>query len=174
MQLASKHLRHHLCFSKNWVLGLLLLGTVSLSFASGPFPAEVAKFFPVGRTFTGVKIPSYSDNDELQTVMEADTITRVDSNFFDISNLTVKIYEKGKVTSTISMKNAKYDILANTLKSEESEPRPKVNHPSFTMTGDQMIVDTVNQVSTMKGRVKVVIPNAKQFTGNFGMDELSK
>ena len=126
-------------------------------------PREMTSLFPVGRVFTGVKIPSYED-DKLQSVLEADTITRINRTFLKLTDLVVKIYNaQGNLESTIRMKEARYHLLTREL---ESTTPARVEHEKFVMTGDKMTFDTVREVSTMKGNVRVVIPNAKEFTGN--------
>ena len=152
-----------------FLFALFIGGFMSEAKAQAMISPKMAELFQVGRTFSGVKIPSYSKTDALQMVLEADTITRVDSTYLDITNLIIKVYAKGKVESTIKMEEAKYNLLTNELESKPTKKRPEVLHPSFVMTGDTMIVDTKNSVSTMRGRVRVVIPDAHKFTGNFGL-----
>lgn len=132
-------------------------------------PAQMAELFPVGRTFEGVKIPSYSD-DVLKTILEADTITRVDQTYLDLTNLVIKVYNAdGVVESTVKMKEAQYHMITGQLLSKTPA---RVDHDKFVMTGEVMGYDSTREVSTMTGKVKVVIPNAREFTGNFGMDAL--
>jgi len=154
-------------FKRIWMLSLF--GFVLPVLAGPAIPPEMTQFFPVGRTFTGVKIPSYSDN-VLKSVLEAETVTRIDETYLDITNLTIKSFSAaGKVDSTVKMDKAQYNLTSREM---VSKTEAIVNHEKFVMTGDQMGYDTERDVSTMKGRVKVVVHNAKQFTGNFGMDAM--
>lgn len=124
----------------------------------------MTQYFPVGRTFNGVKIPSYS-NDELRSVMEAETVTRVDEVFLKLTKLVVTSYNsQGGVDSKVAMDKARYSLLTNQL---VSETPAKVTHEKFVMTGDQMGYDTTREISTLKGNVTVVIPDAGDFTGSF-------
>ncbi|MDF1814519.1 MAG: LPS export ABC transporter periplasmic protein LptC [Verrucomicrobiales bacterium] len=139
--------------------------------AGGPhaIPAEFSELFPIGRTFSGVKIPSYT-NDVLKTVLEAEAITRVNDTYLDLSNLVLKVYNpEGGIESTVEMKEARYHLITGQLLSQTPA---KVNHEKFVMTGEQLGYDTTTELSTMKGNVKVVIPKAREFTGNFGLDAL--
>jgi Lipopolysaccharide-assembly, LptC-related len=148
---------------------LILLCIVVSGWAGPAIPPEMTDFFPVGRTFKGVKIPSYTDH-VLKSVLEAETITRIDEAYLDITNLTIKSFNPaGEVDSTVKMDKAQYDLKSRQL---TSKTEATVKHEKFVMTGDQMGYDTERDVSTMKGRVKVVVPNARKFTGNFGMDAI--
>lgn len=149
---------------------LVLLGiTLMTPVSGGPraIPTEMATLFPIGRTFTGVKIPSYTD-DVLKTILEAETITRVNRTYLDLTNLVIKVYNPdGEIESTVMMDEAQYHLTTGQLLSKTPA---KVNHEKFVMTGDEMGYDTSRGVSTLTGNVRVVIPKAREFTGNFGMD----
>lgn len=149
---------------------VVVLATENWSQANpGVIPKQMTEYFPVGRTFNGVKIPSYN-GDRLNSVLVADTVTRIDDVFLSLTNLIVKSYDAtGTVVSTVSMDRARYSLLSQEF---VSETPAKVVHERFVMTGDQLGYNTAKDVSTMKGNVRVVIPNAKNFTGNFGMDAL--
>lgn len=151
---------------------IFIIGSLKSAVAQNAMlPEQLTNMFQIGRTFTGVKIPSYSNKDVLQMVLEADTITRVDSTYLDITNLVIKFYQKGKVASTVKMEEAKYHLLDAVLTSKPTEKRPQIDHESFVMTGNQMIVDTKNEVNSMRGQVRTVILNADKFSGslsNFG------
>jgi lipopolysaccharide export system protein LptC len=132
-------------------------------------PKEMASLFPIGRTFNGVKIPSYTD-DVLKTILEADTITRVDQTYLDLTKLVIKVYNpKGGIESTVKMDEARYHLVTGQLLSKTPA---RVDHEKFVMTGNRMGYDTASDVSTMTGNVKVVIPKAREFTGNFGMNAM--
>ncbi len=151
-------------------IGLLFLCLTGSALAGPAIPPEMTDFFPVGRSFKGVKIPTYSTN-VLKSVLEAETITRIDETYLDITNLVIKSFNlAGSVDSTVKMDKALYNLRSREL---VSKTEAAVNHEKFVMTGDQIKYDTEKDVSTMKGRVKVVVPNARQFTGNFGMDAMT-
>lgn len=128
-------------------------------------PAELTRHFPIGREFKGVAIPSY-EGDRLKSVMNADTVTRVDEQFLDLTNLVVHVYNsEGEPDTTITMEEAAYDLLAGELASKTPS---KIEQPRFTMTGDKMIYQTEAQVARMVGNVVVIVPDAKNLAPDFG------
>ncbi len=136
----------------------------------GVIPPEMVALFPVGRTFSGVKIPSYTDS-VLKTVLEADTVRRVDQAYLMLTNLVIKVYNgAGEVESTIRMDRARFHIVSRQM---TSETPARIEHEKFVMTGDEMGFDTVNQISTLKGDVRVVIPEAGKLTGDLGRKAFS-
>lgn len=128
-------------------------------------PTELTQHFPIGREFKGVAIPSY-DGDRLKSVMNADSVTRVDEQFLDLMNLVVLVYNSdGKPETTITMDEAAYDLVAGELASKTPS---KIEQPRFTMTGDKMIYQTESQVARMVGNVVVIVPDAKNMAPDFG------
>ena len=145
---------------------LLLIGVALNSLAApGVIPKDVAALFPMGRVFTGVKIPSYSD-DDLKSVLEADTITRLNRAFLKLTNVVIKVYNTdGELESTVKMKVARYNLARQEL---QSTTPARIDHEKFVMTGNRIGFDTKNDVTRLKGNVRVVVPKATQFTGNLG------
>lgn len=128
-------------------------------------PTELTQHFPIGREFKGVAIPSY-DGDRLKSVMNADSVTRVDEQYLDLMNLVVLVYNsEGKPETTITMEEAAYDLVAGELASKTPS---KIEQPRFTMTGDKMIYQTESQVARMVGNVVVIVPDAKDMAPDFG------
>lgn len=128
-------------------------------------PTELTQHFPIGREFKGVAIPSY-DGDRLKSVMNADSVTRVDEQFLDLMNLVVHVYNsEGKPETTITMDEAAYDLVAGELASKTPS---RIEQPRFTMTGDKMIYQTESQVARMVGNVVVIVPDAKDMAPDFG------
>lgn len=151
-------------------LTALVAGAIATPSHSAPraISQEMESLFPIGRTFRGVKIPSYSDNN-LQMVLEAEEITRVDAIYLDLNNVLIKTYSSdGSVETRIVMKEARYHMVTGKL---FSKTPAEVKHEKFTMTGEQMSFDTVEEMSTMEGDVRVVIPKATEFTGGFGIPD---
>lgn len=128
-------------------------------------PSELTQHFPIDREFKGVAIPSYEGN-RLKSVMNADSVTRVDEQFLDLVNLVVQVYNsEGKPETTITMDEAAYDLVAGELASKTPS---KIEQPRFTMTGDKMIYQTESQVARMVGNVVVIVPDAKGMAPGFG------
>ncbi len=129
-------------------------------------PPELTDYFPVGRSFYGVVIPSYA-GDLLKSVMTADTVTRIDERFLDLFNLEVKVYNAaGEHEATISMDEAAYDLVADEL---TSKTPATIEQPRFTMTGETLVHQNQTQVSHLVGDVLVVIPDARQISPTFGL-----
>lgn len=127
---------------------------------------ELTKMFPIGREFKGVAIPSYDDT-RLKSVMNAETIIRVDEQFLDLTDLVIQVYDStGKPETTISMDRAAYDLTTGVLTSKTPS---EIKQPRFTMTGDQMTFDSNTQVSVLEGNVRVVVPDAGKMMPAFGM-----
>jgi hypothetical protein len=123
----------------------------------GGIPTEISSAFPIGREFVGVSIPSYED-EQLKSVMRADSIIRIDDRFLDLVNLVISVYNsEGEHETTISMDEAAYDLTTQEL---ASKTPAKIEQPKFTMTGDKMTFDTQSQVSKLVGNVEVIIPDA--------------
>ena len=103
-----------------------------------------------------VSIPSY-DDDELKSVMTADSITRVNEQFLDLINLVISVYDsEGEVETTIHMDEAAYDLTTQTL---NSKTPARIEQPKFTMTGNTLSFDTKTQFSRLEGDVTVIIPD---------------
>ncbi|MDF1825582.1 MAG: LPS export ABC transporter periplasmic protein LptC [Verrucomicrobiales bacterium] len=129
-------------------------------------PAQLTALFPIGRPFKGVAIPSY-DGTRLKSVMNADSIVRIDDQFLDLVNLVIQVYNgAGEPETTISMDEAAYDLTIGLL---TSKTPAKIEQPRFTMTGDQMLFDSNTQVSELEGNVRVVVPNAGKMLPQFGL-----
>lgn len=133
------------------------------SILQNSLPEEMNTILPIGRTFYGVAIPSY-DDDVLQSVMRADTVTRVNKRRLNLSNLLITVHS-GSEKTTIFMEEAVYDLVLGTLRSRTPA---RIEQPQFTMTGDTMTFDTRRQVSRLRGNVKVVVPDANALAPNLG------
>lgn len=128
-------------------------------------PEEMATIFPVGRTFTGVAIPSY-EGDRLQSVMRARTITRVDERHLDLADLVITLLSGGEDgETTVFMEEAVYDLALGIL---TSKTPARIEQKQFTMTGETMTFDTRAQASRLVGTVKVIIPDASALAPTMG------
>lgn len=136
------------------------------SLVKSMLPPELTKLFPIGRVFKGVAIPSYTE-DRLKSVMRAKTVVRVDEQFLDLTDLVISIYnEQGEPETYISMEEALFDLVSQQL---VSKTPAKIEQEKFTMTGDKMTFETQTRISRMEGNVRVVIPDAKNFTSEMGL-----
>ncbi|MEC5129347.1 LPS export ABC transporter periplasmic protein LptC [Verrucomicrobiales bacterium BCK34] len=136
------------------------------SLVQSMLPPELTKLFPIGRVFKGVAIPSYTD-DRLKSVMRAVTVVRVDEQYLDLTNLVISIYnDEGEPETYISMDEAVFDLVTQQLVSKTPS---KIEQEKFTMTGDKMTFETQTRLSRMEGNVRVIIPDAKDFTSQMGL-----
>lgn len=123
----------------------------------GALPPEFTDAFPVGREFVGVSVPSY-EGERLKTVMNAESITRIDERTFDIVQLEISLFgTSGEAETVIHMDAAAYDLVTQEL---VSKTPAKIEQTKFTMTGEKMIFDTRSQVSRLVGNVVVTIPDS--------------
>ena len=135
------------------------------SILQNALPDELTTIFPVGRTFSGVAIPSYEE-EKLQSVMRAATITRINERYIDLTELVITIYSGGEESqTTIFMEEAAYDLALGTLRSKTPA---RIEQEQFTMTGETMTFDTRAQVSRLVGNVKVIIPDASALAPTMG------
>ena len=167
------HLHRSSSFRSLLATGFLLLSVgvakepVADSLVKSMLPPELTKFFPIGRVFKGVAIPSYAE-DRLKSVMRADTVVRIDEQFLDLTNLVISVYSaEGEPETYISMEEALFDLVAQQL---VSKTPAKIEQEKFTMTGDTMTFETQTRVSRMQGNVRVIIPDAESFTSQMGLD----
>ena len=132
----------------------------------GALPDELTANFPIGRIFTGVAIPAYTD-DALKSVMTADSVIRVDEQYLDLVNLIVHVYnDAGEPETTISMDEASYDLVIGELASKTPS---RIEQPRFTMTGDKMTFHSGTQVARLIGNVKVIVPDVGELAPGFGI-----
>ncbi|MBP6603945.1 MAG: LPS export ABC transporter periplasmic protein LptC [Verrucomicrobiales bacterium] len=134
-------------------------------------PSGLTENFPIGRMFHGVMIPSYTD-DVLKSVMRADSVVRVDETYLDLVNLTVQVYNaKGKPETTISMAEASYDL---TLGELASKTPSRIEQPRFSMTGQKLIYQSASRIATMKGKVRLVVPDVGGLASGIGLPGTGK
>ncbi|HRQ90210.1 MAG TPA: LPS export ABC transporter periplasmic protein LptC [Bacteroidia bacterium] len=133
--------------------------------AKPALPPDLVANFPIGRVFKGVILPSY-EGDQLKSVLNADTVVRVDDQFLDLANLVIHVYNAaGEPETSIEMDEAAFDLYASELKSKTPAT---IEQPRFTMTGDTMYFQIDTQLARLVGNVKVVIPDARSLTPDFG------
>tara|TARA_R110000850_G_scaffold6593_27_gene25516 strand:+ start:211 stop:738 length:528 start_codon:yes stop_codon:yes gene_type:complete len=129
-------------------------------------PPELTAMFPIGREFIGVAIPSYT-GEALKSVMRAESVIRVDDRYLDLVDLIITIYNgKEEAETTITMDEAAYDLTLSELRSKTPST---IEQPRFVMTGDTMIFESNSQVSRLEGNVRVVVPDARKLSPEFGL-----
>ena len=86
---------------------LLLLGA---AWAQNTGESENMPQLPVGQTFKQFEYPMYQDG-KLKATLSADTATGITLNRAETSDLIIKVYDNGAVTTTIT--SPKADLLVN-------------------------------------------------------------
>lgn len=123
-------------------------------------PPEFEKMCPVGRSFYGVRIPSYA-GDHLNSVVTSEVMTRVDAEHLDMEKLVIQVYSGGMPDAKIMMDRAIYDMDEEKLTSRQTPP--EILHSQFKMVGDKMTFDRQTRVGHMTGNVKMTIFNVESF-----------
>ena len=126
----------------------------------GGLPQQFEKMCPVGRSFYGVRIPSYTE-DRLNSVVTSEVMKRVDLEHLDMEKLVIQVYSAGEPDAKIMMDRAIYDTNENKLTSRQTPP--KISHSQFDMVGDKMTFDRGTRIGHMTGNVKMTIFNVDSF-----------
>ena len=123
--------------------------------SAGREPPAIGALFPIGREFSGVKIPSYS-GDILNSVVTADTMVRVDEEHMQMNALVITLFGGPDEDDTlITTERGVYD-----LKSESLTSRSKAyitRKGQFDMVGDRMIFNGATQEGRLIGNVQMKI-----------------
>jgi len=123
--------------------------------SQGGEPPAIGALFPIGREFSGVKIPSYS-GDILNSVVTADTMVRVDEEHMQMNALVITLFGGAEEDDTlITTERGVYD-----LKSESLTSRSKAyitRKGQFDMVGDRMIFNGASQEGRLIGNVQMKI-----------------
>ncbi len=141
--------------------------------SKSPIPLkELTEFLPIGRTLNGVIIPSYGADSKLESILDSETVTRIDEKFLRLTEMTITTIgyqEDGSEVkeSVIFMKSALYDLSAGILKSETPAT---VDSPDFRLTGDQLTYDAQNDITRVTENVVITIPEAGDM-GDFVREE---
>jgi len=121
----------------------------------GREPPAIGALFPIGREFSGVKIPSYS-GDILNSVVTADTMVRVDDEHMEMNALVITLFGGPEEDDTlITTERGVYD-----LKSESLTSRSKAyitRDGQFDMVGDRMVFNGASQEGRLIGNVQMKI-----------------
>jgi hypothetical protein len=119
-------------------------------------PPAIGNLFPVGRTFRGVKIPSYA-GDILNSVVLAQTMVRVDDEHLEMRDLEITLFARSSEEQDTLITT---DVGVYDLKSEILTSRSKAfieRDDEFTMEGDRMIFNGKTQEGRLVGNVKMRI-----------------
>ena len=120
---------------------------------------QAAKFMPLGRPNLKVRIPQ-SEDGELQCVMNAEEMTRISDEDVDIKALDIELFEEGKVATRIKLVDGRYSLADKLISTDK---RAVVQRADFTLVGESMEFDTVEQRGTMVGKVHMVIHDSSKF-----------
>ena len=118
---------------------------------------KVSKFMPLNKPNIRVEIPQFK-NGQLDCVIRAEEMTRVDKQSVKIKNMEIDFFEDNAKQMSVFLKNGKYNFLDNTLDSNDKTKLVRPNY--FTLIGDSMEFDLDKKQGRMTGKVRMVIKNS--------------
>ena len=117
---------------------------------------KVSKFMPLNKPNIRVKIPQFK-NGQLDCVIRAAEMTRVDEESVKIKNMEIDFFEDNTKQMRVVFQNAKYNFSDNTLDSNDETQVIRPNY--FTLMGDSMEFDLDKKQGRMTGKVRMIIKN---------------
>ena len=120
---------------------------------------EIGKLLPLNKPNLMVKIPGFDDKGELTTMVEAETLTRVDDVNLKLENSTIQLVPQGL---TIKLRTAFYNTEGAILSSNQTTT---VSSKEFTITGATMDFDTKTGKGRMIGPTRMLIHNVSAMGG---------
>ena len=118
---------------------------------------------PLNKPNLRVKIPQFK-NGELDCVIKADEMTRVDDENVKIENMEIDFFESGDKEMQVLFQSAKYNFLKNKINSNNKTQVIRPNY--FTLTGDSLEFDVEQKQGRMVGKVRMVLKNSKVVINN--------
>ncbi len=119
---------------------------------------QVGKLLPLNKPNLRVKIPGF-DKGELATMVEAETLTRIDEVNLRLEDATIQLVPQ---ELTIKLRTALYNTDRAILSSNETTT---VSSKEFTITGATMDFDTRTGKGRMVGPTRMLIHNVSAMTG---------
>ena len=123
---------------------------------------KVSKFMPLNKPNIRVKIPQFK-NGQLDCVIRAEEMTRVDEESVKIKNMEIDFFEDNTKQMSVVFQNAKYNFSDNTLDSNDETQVIRPNY--FTLMGDSMEFDLDKKQGRMTGKVRMIIKNSVEIMG---------
>ena len=118
---------------------------------------KASRFMPLNKPNLRVKIPQFK-NGEIDCVIKADEMTRVDDENVKIENMEIDFFESGDKEMQVLFQSAKYNFLKNKINSNN---KTQVIRPHyFTLTGDSLEFDVEQKQGRMVGKVRMVLKNS--------------
>ena len=124
---------------------------------------KASRFMPLNKPNLRVKIPQFK-NGELDCVIKADEMTRVDDENVKIENMEIDFFESGDKEMKVLFQSAKYNFLKNKINSNNKTQVIRPNY--FTLTGDSLEFDVEQKQGRMVGKVRMVLKNSKVVINN--------
>ena len=112
---------------------------------------------PLNKPNLRVKIPQFK-NGEIDCVIKADEMTRVDNENVKIENMEIDFFESGDKEMQVLFQSAKYNFLKNKINSNNKTQVIRPNY--FTLTGDSLEFDVEQKQGRMVGKVRMVLKNS--------------
>ena len=124
---------------------------------------KASRFMPLNKPNLRVKIPQFK-NGEIDCVIKADEMTRVDDENVKIENMEIDFFESGDKEMQVLFKSAKYNFLKNKINSNNKTQVIRPNY--FTLTGDSLEFDVEQKQGRMVGKVRMVLKNSSVVNKN--------
>jgi len=120
--------------------------------------AEAFQMFPVGKPWTGVRVPKYNEREELVSLMDSKTLTRENEEVLKLNGLTVVMFKgEGELSLRLKTREGLFNVRTGKLRSRS---QADIEHTKFVMKGDRMEFDTETQMGKLNGNVVMEIFDA--------------
>lgn len=112
---------------------------------------DISAFLPLNQPQSNVRIPSLTPEGAIKTLIEAETVTRIDDGNLRLKNMIITVFNKSgephlRVLTTSAIFNVETNILS-------SDKRTRSIHTDFVQEGDGMTFNTETRVGKMTGNV---------------------
>lgn len=126
-------------------------------------PVDVGALFPIGRSFVGVKIPSYGSN-KLSSIVTGDQMNRTNETDLEIDQLKIVMFNAEEKEEMILETDRGIYHLDRDILTSDSETI--ITGITFDMRSDSMIFDVRSEKGEMNGNVHMWIYDTSQLAGN--------
>ena len=124
---------------------------------------KASRFLPLNKPNLRVMIPQFK-NGEIDCVIKADEMTKVDDENVKIENMEIDFFESGDKEMQVLFQSAKYNFLKNKINSNNKTQVIRPNY--FTLTGDSLEFDVEQKQGRMVGKVRMVLKNSSVVNKN--------
>ncbi len=126
---------------------------VGAALAQTPGESESAPQLPVGQTFKNFEYPIYQDG-KLKATLSAVTATGITLNRAETTDLTIKTYEDGAPSTTITSPKADLYVAEQKLRTKNTV---EIDRPDMNATSQACDFDLKTKKYVMRTNVKVIL-----------------